>query len=255
MARKRINTAGTHTFIKHYREPIKRVDLAVRPFFCRNSKMGKKFQAILFDMDGVLIDSMGNHAKAWTIACEESGIFVDQAEMYRREGELEERSGKDFIKSAGLMQTKARVRELVRRKDEAFSRLPAPHPFPGAVETVRELSSAGYKLGVVTGSSRTAFEQLMPKEILENISVSVCGDEIRHGKPNPEPYLKGIIALSLPSSSVVVIENAPFGIQAARAAGAYVIAVRSYLSDEDLQGAHQFVDDIRQLPALFRAED
>ena len=216
-----------------------------------DGKMEGEFKAILFDMDGVLIDSMGNHAKAWTIACEESGIYVEPEEMYRREGEQEERSAKDFIKAAGLMLTKARVKELIRRKDETFSNLPASRPFPGAIETVSTLSSAGYKLGVVTGSSRIAFEQLMPKEIQAKLSVSICGDELRHGKPNPEPYLKGILALGLPSSKVVVIENAPFGIQAALAAGAYVVAVRSYLSDEDLKGAHQFVDDIRELQVLF----
>lgn len=213
--------------------------------------MKHQFKAILFDMDGVLVDSMGSLAQAWTTACNLLGIEPDQADMYRREGEQEEKSARYFIKNAGLMVTKARIRELLRVKDEEFERMPTPKLFPGAVDVVKAFSNAGFRTAIVTGSLRAHFELMIPGEILEAIDASICGDEVIHGKPNPEPYLKGILDLGVKPAEAVVIENAPYGIESAKAAGAHVIAVRSYLGDEDLPGAEGFVDDIRDLPDVF----
>lgn len=209
-----------------------------------------KFSGILFDMDGVLVDSMGALCQAWMAACNQVGIDADETDMYLREEEQEEKSAKYFIKKAGLMLTKARVRELLRLKDEFFANLPTAKLFPGAVDVVTAFKKAGFKVGIVTGSARVDFERMMPKEIRDALTISICGDELIHGKPNPEPYLKGIMALDLPSKKVVVIENAPYGIQSAKGAGAHIIAVRSYLGKGELTGADQFVDDIRELPKL-----
>jgi len=213
--------------------------------------MNKDFRAILFDLDGVLIDSMSGYATAWTRACAALGIEVDEMEIYRREGEKWEKSARDFIKSAGLMTTKARVRELLRRKDEELARLAPPKLFPGAVEVIEAFAGADFSVGVVTGSPREFMEKTLPPKILERLSVSVCGDEIMRGKPNPEPYLSASMRLGIKTAETVVIENAPFGIRSGKSAGAFVVAVRSYLTDEDLAGADRMVDDIRDLPALF----
>ncbi len=201
-------------------------------------------------MDGVLVDSMGAHCQSWTAACNQLGMEIDEMEIYLREGEKDEKSARHFIKSAGLMLTKARVKKLVDLKNEYFAVLPSSKLFPGVTEVIKAFFDAGYKTGVVTGSPRDTFEQLLPDKILAIIDTSVCGDEVIHGKPNPEPYLKGIISLGLSPKEVVVVENAPYGIESAIGAGAHVIAVRSYLGDQELSRAHELLDDIRDLPKL-----
>jgi len=202
-------------------------------------------------MDGVLIDSMNAHARAWTDTCARFGIEIDEREVYRREGEKEDLSARFYLKQAGLMLTKARVAELVRAKNEAFARLKADRLFPGAVDVVRSFAAAGWRAGVVTGSPRVHFERLLPESLRSVLAVSVCGDEVLRGKPNPEPYMAAMMSLGVKPRQTVVVENAPFGIQSARTAGAHVVALRSFLNDEDLAGAHRFADDIRELPALF----
>jgi beta-phosphoglucomutase-like phosphatase (HAD superfamily) len=149
------------------------------------------------------------------------------------------------------MLTKARVKEIIRLKDEFFAGAPEPPLFPGAIDVVSAFAQKGFKVGVVTGGNRPEFERLIPSEIKEATAVSICGDEVMYGKPNPEPYLKAIMALGVKPQKTAVIENAPYGIEAARGAGAFVVAVRSYLSDKDLSGAHEMIDDIRELPSLF----
>lgn len=213
--------------------------------------MTENFTAILFDMDGVLIDSMGAHARAWRTACSLLGIEVVEREIYLREGEKEEISARDFIRLAGLMSTKARVRELIRRKNEEMARIRPPSLFPGAADVVGAFHAAGFAVGLVTGSPRAVLDLILPASIQSLFATSVCGDEILRGKPNPEPYLTAIMNLAAKPAQTVVVENAPFGIQSARTAGAHVVAVRSYLDDADLKGAHRMVNDIRDLPALF----
>jgi len=213
--------------------------------------MDRKFSAILFDMDGVLVDSMGAYALSWMSACGQLGIEISEEEVYRREGEKKEKSARDFIKSVGMMATRARVRRLIELQAREFASAPEPRLFPGVREAVSAFAEAGFLIGVVTGGVRSEFERLMPPELSDRINVSVCGDEVMRGKPNPEPYLTAIMKLDVKPAETAVIENAPFGIQSALKTGAYVVAIRSYLSDEDLAGAHAFVDDIRDLPKLF----
>jgi HAD superfamily hydrolase (TIGR01509 family) len=211
----------------------------------------KKNRAILFDMDGVLVDSMGTHVNAWHRACSSLGIEISEDELYRREGEKPEKSARDFIKGAGMMTTKARVRTLLEAAREEFYRQPKPKMFPGAEESAVTLAEAGFKIGVVTGSRRVWMDQVIPDSIRKAAGTLICGDDVLHGKPNPEPYLKAILALGVKPQETVVVENAPFGIESAKSAGAYVIAVRSYLGDQDLVQADELIDDVRELPAIF----
>lgn len=214
--------------------------------------MKHQYSAILFDLDGVIVDSMGAHAQAWVTACSLLGIDVTEEEIYRREGEMPEKSARQIIKAAGMMSTKARIAHLIRLKEKEFAGIYTdPRLFPGAYETVFAFTDAGFKAGIVTGTLRQAFDRILDESIRALLSVSICGDEVLRGKPNPEPYLKGIMALGKKPEETVVVENAPFGIESAKNAGAYVVAVRSYLGDKDLSEADVMVDDIRKIPALF----
>ncbi len=210
-----------------------------------------EFEAVLFDVDGVLLDTMPQHVDAWVSAGRELGLSIDEEEVYMREGEKPAKSAKDFIKQAGLMTTRARAQALIDKKIEIFKRnARAPKAFPGALEALEKLRDAGVKLGFVTGTSRNEIDEIMPPEMLECFSASVCGDEVMHGKPNPEPYMKAMAQLGVSGKKCLVVENAPYGIQSALAAGAAVWALRSYLSDEHLSQAHRIIDLMQDFAAL-----
>ncbi len=210
-----------------------------------------EFEAVLFDVDGVLLDTMPQHVDAWVRAGQELGLNIDDEEVYMREGEKPEKSAKDFIKSAGLMSTRARAQALIDKKIEIFKKSArTPKPFPGAQQALEKLRDAQIKLGFVTGTSRSEIDEIMPPEMKACFTASVCGDEIMHGKPNPEPYMKAMAQLGVAGSQCLVVENAPYGIQSARAAGATVWALRSYLSDEHLSDAHRIIDLMQDFAAL-----
>jgi beta-phosphoglucomutase len=121
------------------------------------------------------------------------------------------------------------------------------------MDLLAHLQALGVPLAFVTGTSREETNKVLPAEILAFFSASVCGDEVMHGKPNPEPYMKAMSLLKVPSRECLVIENAPYGIQSAKAAGASVWAVRSYLSDEHLGKADRLFDSIEDILKVLKS--
>lgn len=212
-----------------------------------------EIDGILFDMDGVLLDSMPAHADAWMRALGELGLdAVGEEEIYRREGEKGEVSARDFLRTAGLMPTRARVRRLLDRKEELFKHSKRIAPFTAARATVEALAATGMPMGLVTGTSLAEVEDVLPGELREPMAVVVTGDQVLHGKPHPEPYLKAILALGTRPGRTLVVENAPFGIRSALDAEAVCLAIRSYLPDKYLADAHYRIDDIGELLSFLR---
>lgn len=213
--------------------------------------LANDFQGILFDMDGVLLDTMGAHVRAWVDAGAELGLAIDEHEVYLREGEKGEVSARDFIKAEGLMTTKARVRALLETKERRFAELAhTPKLFPDAERALRTCRERGLRVGLVTGTSRGEWDRIFPPALREWLDASVTGDEVLHGKPNPEPFMAAAAKLGFQARQCVAVENAPYGIRSAKTAGCRVIAVRSYLDDADLGAADAIIDDLAELLTL-----
>ncbi|MCC6159533.1 MAG: HAD family phosphatase [Deltaproteobacteria bacterium] len=207
-----------------------------------------EFAAVLFDVDGVLLDSMSLHVDAWVRAGQELGIEITEDEVYRREGEKAEVSARDFVKSAGMMTTRARAAALLERKREIYARIAAaPKLFPGVEAVLAAARGAGLALAFVTGTSRAEMNAILPASVAEFFDASVCGDEVMHGKPNPEPYMTAARLLKLHARECLVIENAPYGIRSGRTAGCTVWAVRSTLDGDHLREAHRVIERIEDL--------
>ena len=110
------------------------------------------------------------------------------------------------------------------------------------------MKSGGRRLALVTGSRRRDIERLLSAEQLAFFDAVVCGDDVQNSKPDPEPFTRAVDLLGLSSESVIAIDNAPFGLRAAKAAGLMTIALTTTLPPEELHDADLILDSLDRLP-------
>lgn len=187
-------------------------------------------KAVLFDMDGVLFDSMPNHAKSWAEVCSEFGLHITPEEAYLHEG----RTGASTInllmrREYGRDATEKEIRDIYEAKCEAFNACPEAPKMSGAEELLSLVRDSGLKIGVVTGSGQKSLldrlEHNFPGFFTPELIVS--SKDVTHGKPNPEPYLKGMEKAGVNPWETIVIENAPLGVEAASRARAFTVAANT----------------------------
>lgn len=181
---------------------------------------------VMFDMDGVLFDSMPGHAQAWTRTMSEEGYDFPQTLFFEKEG----MTGPAIIRMMIGDDKEAEVYDRIYRKKAAyFDALPLSRPMPGAAEAVKAARECGAETIVVTGSGQ---KHLMAR-IAENYpglfrtEWMVSALDVAKGKPDPEPYLAGLRKAGVSACDAVVVENAPLGVRSAKAAGCFVAAVNT----------------------------
>jgi len=193
------------------------------------------FKAIIFDVDGVLVDSMRFHADAWAEAFREAGISIKREDIYEIEGGNNRGIVTKIFEKVGKTPETEDFESISRRKQEILD-LGLLKPFEGMVGCLKELNKS-FHLAMVSGSSRLVVGTVIENFFSDIFEVVVTGSDVENGKPSPEPYLKGVEKLSLLEEECMVVENAPMGIEAAKAAGLYCVAVASTLGPERLQHA------------------
>ena len=213
----------------------------------------------LFDMDGVLYDSMGNHAVAWVQSMKKFGINMTADDAYATEGAR----GVDTIRYMVRQQqnreiSEAEAQEMYDEKSRIFHSMPEAPIMPGIIDLMEQIQQAGISIGIVTGSG----QRPLIARILKDFGKYVTPDhittayDVKRGKPNPDPYLMGLQkAGNLQPSEAIVIENAPLGVKAGRAAGIYTIAVNTGpLPDQVLldAGASILFPSVKELSNSFK---
>ena len=188
-------------------------------------------RAVLFDMDGVLYDSMGNHAVAWVQSMKKFGITMTTDDAYATEGAR----GVDTIRYMVKQQQGREITEeesqlMYDEKTRIFHSLPEAPIMPGILSLMKQIDAAGIGIGVVTGSGQRPLINRILRDFGKYVSPEhiVTAYDVKRGKPNPDPYLMGLEKAGglLPSEGIVV-ENAPLGVRAGVAAGIYTIAVNT----------------------------
>lgn len=200
-----------------------------------------RLKAVLFDMDGVLFDSMPNHAYAWSHAMTEYGLQMTREEVYMNEG----RTGNGTINMLaqrfwGRDATEEEKQLIYEAKSKVFNSLPEAKPMPGALETLQAVKTKGLKIVLVTGSAQTSLLEKLERSYpgFFHQELMVTGFDVKLGKPYPEPYLKGLQKAGIKPEEGIVVENAPLGVQAGHAAGIFTIAANTGpLADEVLKNA------------------
>lgn len=189
-----------------------------------------RLKAVLFDMDGVLFDSMPNHAYSWSHAMTQFGLHITPEEAYMHEG----RTGAGTIdilarRCWGREATEEEKQKIYKAKSDLFSQCPEAKKMPGAQELLEKVKAAACARIVVTGSGQLSlldrldhnFPDIFCRELM------VTSFDVKYGKPNPEPYLMGLQKGHIEPWEGIVVENAPLGVQAASAARIFTIAVNT----------------------------
>ena len=202
----------------------------------------EKFQpkAILFDMDGVLFDSMPHHAKSWAQISKEFGLDMTPEDVYMYEG----RTGAATInilaeKYWGRSATPEEVAKIYEEKCRLFNSYPKAPRMPGAAEVIGKAENAGLQVLVVTGSGQASLLNRLETNYPGHFPIEhvVSSKDVKYGKPNPEPYLMGLEKAGVQPWEAIVVENAPLGVRAGVAANIFTVAVNTGpLADDVLLG-------------------
>ena len=188
--------------------------------------------AVLFDMDGVLYDSMPAHSESWQQTMEEFGYTsTEPLEFYYHEG----RVGTSTIniiteREFGRKATAEEFQKIYARKSELFAQYNQGKIIPGIKEMIKFVKSHGLKPVLVTGSGQPSLLDRLDTHFPEVFTpeTMVTAFDVEQGKPDPEPYRMGLQkGGDLKPNQAIVIENAPLGIESAVAAGIFAIAVNT----------------------------
>lgn len=198
-------------------------------------------------MDGVIADSMPYHFIAWYEALRPWGVRVSCFEVYAQEGERWETTLKGLLKREKIKPTQKILNAIFSLRQKIFKRYFKRYIFHGAYELLVELRKQGFMLGLVTGSPLNEIKRILPVKLRRLFTAVVAGNQVKNGKPHPEPYLRAAGLLKLRPQACLVIENAPFGIISAKQAGMPCIAVSTSLPKEYLADADIVVSQLNQI--------
>ena len=211
--------------------------------------MKKQSYGVIFDMDGVLVDSSDAHYKSWHRLGEEVGVPFERKLFDETFGMT---NFAIIPKWLGPAAAKVDVAAMSVHKEDLYRQVARSvlKPLDGVPELLDALVAAGFKMAVGSSGPRPNVEMVL--EILgakEKFAAMSTLEEVKHGKPDPEVFLVAARKLGLPASRCVVFEDAPQGVEAGLAAGARVVAVTSTRKPPALRGAHLIVHSLRDLDA------
>ena len=201
--------------------------------------------AVIFDMDGVLVDGEPLHYAAINEILGEEAIQIDIPTYRRYLGTTLAHTWRDLAARHALAHDYA---YYARRYDVAVTAQYRAHavPTPGAHRLLARLQEAGVPCALASSSNRAWVETaLAALDMGDAFDVVISGDEVREGKPDPEIYRTAAARLGVPPADCLVIEDAPAGIEAARGAGMRVIGVRTEMTEGlPLSGAERIIDSL-----------
>ena len=216
--------------------------------------MADELYGLIFDVDGVIADTETVNVQA------SSKVFLD---LFGVEGVMAEdfvagigRGAEEYMKAAArvhnLKLTEEQIAEAVQARQDNFLRILRQEPLP-AFDGVLELINAAmaredFRVAIATSSTREKSEAVLRSaKIPYEQMVYVTGDEVKNKKPNPELFQRAAERLGIPADNCIVIEDAPNGVQAAKAAGAKCIAVTNTTTEENLKEADMVVSRLVEI--------
>jgi len=206
-------------------------------------------EAVIFDFDGVIGDTMQDNCKAWKLAFDHFNFSMKDEEYYQLEGMGRFQIAEHFIETYQL--DRNIKNEVVELKELSYKNNNNFKIYDKVFAIFELLHSKNIKTAIVTGASRDRISEHLDASLNKQLTALVTADDVKHTKPHPEPYLKAIEKLETKSKNCLVIENAIFGIQSAKSAGCMCFALETTLNKTFLKEADEVFANHNQLLVKF----
>jgi beta-phosphoglucomutase family hydrolase len=212
-------------------------------------------KAVLFDWDGVVIDSSPQHERSWELLAAAESLPLPEGHFKRGFGKKNETIIPDIL---GWARGPAEIQRLARLKEETYRRLVAEsgvNILPGARELLAALRAENIPCAVASSTPRENLDAIFAATGLDAcFDAVVCGDDVENGKPAPDIFLLAAKKLGVAPADCVVIEDAHAGIEAALRAGMPVLAVATTHPVADLGAATAAIESLAAAnPDLLRS--
>ncbi|MEI2271795.1 beta-phosphoglucomutase [Sphingobacterium sp. ML3W] len=208
-------------------------------------------KAVIFDLDGVLVDTAVYHFQAWHRLATSLGYTFSHAENEQLKGVSRVESLELILKWAGLEKSGQEKEQLLVQKNQWYlsliEQLNPGQLLPGSLDLLNKLREKNILIGLGS-ASKNALNILQKTGIVDYFDALIDGNAVQASKPDPEVFLKGAEALAVAPQSCLVLEDAQAGIDAAKAASMQVIGVGKA---DNLKGADGIVADLRALVDKF----
>ena len=211
------------------------------------------FSAIIFDFDGVILDSEPLHYEAVTDVLNKLGLKLNYKEYTEKYiGLSDKEMFPMLLKNKGFHFSADAISSLINEKIDAYTHIINNHhelPLITGVDLyIHKAIQNDKKIAICTGSTKNEISITLAKLMLIHLfNTIVTAEDVRHGKPSPESYLLTAKRLGVPANQCIVIEDTPHGITAAKNAGMYVIALTTTHENQCLQNADQVVAGFEEL--------
>jgi beta-phosphoglucomutase len=207
-------------------------------------------RGVLFDLDGVIVDTLHYHYLAWKHMFEGLGGKVSEQTVLLHEGRNSREILPILMSEAGVAIPEDRQPAFIEEKRAFFRSIVHVEQYPGAFEVIEILKERGYKVALVTACALKNMQHSLDPRERSRFDFIITGDEVPRAKPFPDPYLTAARKIGVDPRECLVVENAPLGIEAAKNAGMYCAAVETTLGREHLASADFILKDIRDVLAL-----
>lgn len=205
---------------------------SIRIYLAQTGFEALRPKVVLFDMDGVLYDSMPSHALAWHQSMAHYGLEMSTADAYATEGARGIDTVREMVKrQQGKDITQEQAQEMYDLKSRIFHSIkPQPPIMQGIPRLMAQIDACGLQIGIVTGSGQRPLIARLMQDFGQYLTTDhiVTAYDVERGKPAPDPYLAGLHKMGdLKPWEALVVENAPLGVAAGVAARIFTIAVNT----------------------------
>ncbi|HEY7864789.1 MAG TPA: HAD-IA family hydrolase [Psychromonas sp.] len=202
-----------------------------------------KFKGILFDLDGTLIDSLAVVDRAWRSWAKRNGLDAEHV-MRVIHGRPARESVMELLKGADALKIEQEFAWLERYESEDTQGV---HALPGAVALLNQLNTQQIPWAIVTSGTLPVASARIKAAALPAPKVLITPEQVKKGKPDPQPFLLGAEKLGLAARHCLVFEDAPAGVTAGHSANCAVIALLTHFKPEQLPGAQHYIDSLEDL--------
>lgn len=212
-------------------------------------------KAVIFDVDGTLLDTERIYMKAWKEAAAEAGFVMPDSVLQKTRAVNTKDAARIFEEEIGNGFSYQAVRPIRVRIAEEIIRRESPILKPGVLELLAVLEEKGIRLAVASSTNQQGTrEHLAESRILDRFEVVVGGDMVTNGKPHPDIFLKAAETLGTAPEACIVVEDSPAGIRAAHAAGMKAVLVpdQAAITQEIIDMADVVLNSLLEMPAYLQ---